>query len=108
MSDLDRVSTRAIAGRLYWTLLGPMMLMLTAIYIAFEGVGWFTFADLVYFILLAGLILARWLEFRGGKPLTDMGEPATWSHFRRYASGVIVFGIILWVLANAVSNGVSA
>jgi hypothetical protein len=85
-------------------MIGPMALMLITIHIFFRGVGWITPADYVYLGVLAGLILARWLEFSGGNPLTSNGEPATWTDFRHYVGGVVVVGVAVWVLANAVGN----
>jgi hypothetical protein len=104
MVDLDYTPTRVVFGRLYWMLVGPIMLTFATLHIVFKGTGWLTPADAFYFIVLAGLIVGRWLEFAGGKPLTGTGEPATWHDFRRYSYGVVVLGIAVWVLANALGN----
>jgi hypothetical protein len=104
MADFEYTPTRVVFGRLFWMFVGPMMLMLATIHIVFNGTGWLTPVDGFYFAVLGGLILGRWLEFGGGKPLTGTGEPATWHDFRRYSCGVAILGIAVWVLANALGN----
>ncbi len=61
-------------------------------------------ADFAYFVVLASLIFARWLEFRGGDPRTATGEPAAMIHFRRYAWIVLGIGLGLWIVANLIGN----
>jgi hypothetical protein len=91
-------------ARLYWMMFGPMALFVTTYIIGSSGGGWFTVADAVFAALLAGLLLARWVEFRGGNAQTSTGEPATAEHLRWYVLSTVVLGIGAWVIANVVAN----
>lgn len=93
-----------ILGRVFWLMLGPLLLVLMTFIIASTGNGWLTPADLVFFGILVALVIARWLEFRGGNPQTAEGQPATPEHFRRYLIVVIALGLGLWLIANIVGN----
>lgn len=99
-------STPAIyaLSRLYWMMLGPMFLTVLGAIIAFNGGGWLTAVDVAFFVGLAMLVIARWLEFQGGNPQTDAGEPATDADLRQYALGAILVGLIAWGVVNVIGN----
>jgi len=71
-------SLTIVLGRLFWMMVGPLALMLTIYFIVSSGTGWRTFADLLYFIILGGMIfwqmvgVPRWqptdIDRRAGKP----------------------------------------
>ena len=94
----------ATLSRLYWMMVGPIILGMMAFVIARDGNGWLTAADFGYFGALALTMMARWLEFRGSNPQTADGQPATSGHLRRYLMMLSVIGIASWVLANIVGN----
>ena len=96
----------AVLGRVFWMMVGPLSLMLTVYFIVSSGTGWRTAADVLYFVILGGMPLGRWLEFRGGRPLTSSGEPATPAHLRRYVLLVLILGPALWIAANVLGNHV--
>ncbi len=104
MTTHTMTSFPAFAGRLFWMIVGPFTLATVAISIAGRADGWLSASDLVYFVVLGGMLIGRWTEFRFGLPLTATGEPATAEHLRRYALGVGVLGPVLWVAANLVGN----
>lgn len=83
-------------------MLGPMILSLLAIGIADVGTSWFTPADFAFLIVLGLLVIARWIEFRGGNPRTAEGKPATPGDLRRYALAALPLGLGVWVLANLI------
>ena len=97
-------SPLVILARVYWMMLGPLLLALLAFTIIDRGNGWFTPADLAFLVVLGGLLLARWLEFRGGNPQTSTGEPATPAHLRRYVCGAVLLGFAAWGVANLLGN----
>jgi hypothetical protein len=97
-------SLTVVIGRLFWMMVGPLTLMVTIYFFVSSGTGWWTVADLLYFIILGGMILGKWLEFRGGNPQTSTGEPAGPTDLRRYVLMVVTIGPIVWVLANLVGN----
>lgn len=91
-------------SRVFWMMLGPMMLGLLTLTIISIGTSWFTPADFGFLALLGGLLLARWIEFLGGDPRNAMGEPASPGDFRQYVLGTIVLGLVVWVFANLLGN----
>jgi hypothetical protein len=96
----------AFAGRLIWMIVGPFALAVCALGIAGQHDGWLGPPDLIYFILLAGTLAGRWMECRSGPALTATGEPATAEDLRRYARGLGLLGLGIWVAANLVGNRV--
>jgi hypothetical protein len=94
----------AILGRFVWMLAGPMALVLMTFAIVSEGGGWLTVFDVLYFLILAGMLFGRRLEFRGGSPHTATGEPATEHDFRRYVLIAMIAAPVVWVLANLIGN----
>jgi hypothetical protein len=93
-----------LLGRVFWIMVGPLVLTLLTFTIIRIGSGWLTAADIAFFVVLGGMVLGRWLEFRGGSPQTSTGEPATAAHLRRYAVGTILVGLLIWVVANLIGN----
>jgi hypothetical protein len=91
-------------GRLFWVVLGPMLLAITTMHIFLNGTGWHTPADYVFFAILATMILGRWLEVLGGVAQTADGEPATRKDFYRYIAFVLIVGVAIWIIANAFGN----
>ena len=97
-----------VFGRLFWLMAGPLALVLTLYFIVTSATGWRTPADLIYFLVLGGMVLGRWLEFRGGNPRNSLGEPVTAADLRRYVLRVATIGPAVWVLANLLGNHVLA
>jgi hypothetical protein len=104
MSSSTQTPLSAVFGRLFWMMVGPLGLVLTTYFIVTSGTGWTTTADLIYFIILGGMILGKWLEFRGGSPLTSTGERATAADLRRFILMVVTAGPVVWVIANILGN----
>jgi hypothetical protein len=101
----SETSLLAALGRIFWMMVGPLVLVLLAYNVMATGNGWTTSADLGYLTVLALLILIRGLEFRGSNPPKATGEPATIGDLKRYIVGVMLFGIMVWIAANLVGNG---
>jgi hypothetical protein len=99
-------SMLAVASRAFWMMLGPRSLFLLAYTIVSQGSGWLTALDLAFLVVLAGVLAARFLEFRGGNPQTATGEPATPAHLRRYVIVAAPIGLGIWVVANVLGNHV--
>ncbi len=93
-----------VVSRVYWLLCGPMILLLTATKILSNGDGWQAPASVLFLVVLLLLPVARWVEFRGGDPMTSTGTPATPADLRRYALIALGVGLSVWLFANAISN----
>lgn len=102
--ETNSTSGLAPVGRLFWMLIGPAILFVLGFGIDLGGGGWFTIKDIVFLATLAGLILGRKAEFRGGDPRTVVGEPATPAHFRRFSVLVLLGGVGAWAVANLVAS----
>jgi hypothetical protein len=93
-----------LLARLFWAMVGPLILILLCVANARSASAWLTSADVAYVIILGGVIFARWLEFRGGDPRTATGEPATMAHFHRYALMAMGIGLGLWIVTKLIGN----
>jgi hypothetical protein len=97
-------SAPAAFGRLSWMIVGPLALAIFAISITKRRDGWFSPLDLIYFVVLGGMLVGRWTEFRYAQPMTATGEPATAAHLRRYTLVISTLGLGIWFAANLVGN----
>jgi len=97
-------SAIAVVARIFWMMLGPVMLFVVAISIARQGEGWWTGLDMLYLVTLPALIVARLFEFQAGDPQTTTGEPATFADLQQYAVGVVLVGMAVWLAANLLGN----
>ena len=104
MTTRTVTSFPAFAGRLSWMIVGPFALGVCAISIAGRRDGWLSLLDVMYFVVLAGMLVGRWTEFRSGTPLTATGEPATADDLRRNAMGLGLIGLGVWVVVNLIGN----
>jgi hypothetical protein len=92
--------------RLYWMLLGNMAVAISAAAVASAPAA-LSAADAVLGVSLLSLIAARYADIAYLDGATAEGEPATLSDFRRYAAGVAVFGLALWIACAALSRFVA-
>jgi small-conductance mechanosensitive channel len=100
MQDHQTTSIGAVVARVFWMMLGPLMLLVMAFTIAKNGNGWLSGVSIGYLGVLAATILARWLEFRDGAALTSDGQPMTTQLLRRFVVLAAVVGLAVWVVAN--------
>lgn len=98
------MSASIAIARVFWMLIGPVSLLLLAFAIIQSGAGWFTVPDLMFFIVLVGIIGARLFEFHSGSPLTTTGEPANLTDIQIYLIGVGTIGVFGWIIANLIGN----
>lgn len=87
MENARSDSASALLGRIFAIMLGPTLLLLTAIRMFQARGGWDTLA-LMYFSILAGIVFGRWLDTRGG------------TSFYRFAAIAIGAGIGLWIVVR--------
>jgi|GEM_PF-1768706 len=88
--------------RLYWMLLGPALMVVTAALIAKHtswSLGW---RDIVFWGAIGSLIGVRHLDVHrfGGKSAD--GTPVTGRDLRRHTMIIAAVGLLLWVLAHSV------
>jgi hypothetical protein len=100
--SMPTVNPAADSGlaRIIWCLFGPMALLVASITIAEKGGGWFGAGSLLYLLVLASTLLARWIDYRGGKSQTADGKPVTPELIRRYFTLVPAFAALVWIAAH--------
>jgi len=79
---------------------GNLVLAFSIIFIVQNGGGFFQTADWVFWIALASLVLIRYVDIRFLDGCTGAGEPASLTHWIRYASVLTACSVALWVLAH--------
>ena len=98
-------SLLALMGRIFWMTIGPAGLVICAAVILMSpGTGWHTAADITYLAMLAGMLMGRYAEHKGGSPRNTMGEPSSAGELRRYVVTTLIAGVAMWVVVNLVSN----
>jgi hypothetical protein len=79
---------------------GNLVLAFSVIFIVQNGGGFFQTADWVFWIVLASLVLIRYVDIRFLDGCTGAGEPATITHWIRYAALLVACSTAVWVLAH--------
>lgn len=94
-----------VLSRIFWMMVGPILLAALAYNVIKTGNGWATSADVWYLAILCLLMAVRAFEFRYPNPQRATGEPATPRDLRIYLIGALTIGLILWAGANVIGNG---
>ncbi len=97
-------SVKVLVAHVTWFFAGPFILFLILINIVRLGTGWLTALDAAFFVVVAAMLLGRWIDQRSGQGTTTTGEPSTWDDFRRYALLMPPVATGAWILANALGN----
>ena len=56
--------------------------------------------DLGYWLTIVAMVAARWVDIRFYHGDTVTGEPATMSHWRKYAVRLIVGALVVWTIIH--------
>ncbi len=88
--------------RLTWMAFGNLALFICAGLIVRQSAPIFT--DIAYFLIVVGLVLARYIDITQCNGLTSDEKPATLADWRRYAVLLVLIATSLWVLAHWVSS----
>jgi hypothetical protein len=111
MVDQEKKQIDSLSGcfvRLLWMLLGNAALALLAIFIFNSSQEGILLKNIAFFIIVAVIILARYLDIKYMHGQTAGGIPATSVHFKRYAFiavPVYVVGLVLAHLLRFIFNG---
>jgi hypothetical protein len=89
--------------RVFWMLLGNAILAISAIFIT-QGKDWkFQTADVVFWVIVAALLLARYLDIKFYSDSDSTGQPASMVNWRKYAAILLIISTAVWVLAHVVN-----
>ena len=104
-ADSKPISSLGVLGaRLTWVILGPMALLGLTWGIASRRAGWLTGLDAAFGIVLALMLLGRWVEHRSGTGTTLTGEFATPEQFKRYMAYLPPLAVVAWIVAHIVGT----
>lgn len=90
-------------ARLVWMLAGNLALVVVA-FLIYESAGW-SIADLAYWLIIALMIGARYIDIARFEGTTINDEPATMAHFKRYLLIVLLAGAAVFALVWALGPG---
>ena len=89
--------------RLFWMLLGNVILIVSAIFIL-QGKNWqFHTADAFFWGTAVALVLARYLDIKYFNGLNATGEPASMAHWEKYAGLLVICAAAVWVLLHLIN-----
>ncbi|MBC7353382.1 MAG: hypothetical protein H5U08_13555 [Thermogutta sp.] len=94
--------TQSPAGcllRLYWMIFGYLLAVLCGVSIVNHH-GDFSFVDVIYWLALGGVLLARWVDISRYQGTRTDGQPATMRDWKVHAILTVVGGVIGWVLIH--------
>lgn len=106
MQDHKQVSPggTGVFVRLYWLVLGNVLLLFLLTFIFERHPPLPSLLDVVYFVVVASLILARYIDIRFLDGETGEGIPATMTNWRRYTMLVGSVGVGAWLLARTLAH----
>ena len=90
--------------RLTWKTLGSMLLFLLFILIVIGTQGQVIVLDIVFWFVVAGLMLARYADIKVFHGLTADNEQATMKDWFGYSVRLTVASGLLWILSHIVRN----
>ena len=89
--------------KIFWTLFGNVILIVSVVLIFQRKDRMFHTADGVFWGTVAALVLARYLDIKLYNGLTATGQPASMSHWRKYAVVLLICSAVLWVLLHVIN-----
>ena len=85
---------------LFWMGAGNAILILCLFYIIHNHVRGLVLVDLGYWLTVVAMIAARWVDIRSYHGDTATGEPATLTHWRKYAVRLAVGTLVFWIIIH--------
>jgi len=85
---------------LFWMFGGNAILILCVFYIIHNSVRGLTLIDLGYWLTVVAMVATRWVDIRSYHGDTATGEPATFSHWRKYAVRLAIGALVVWIIIH--------
>jgi len=89
--------------RIFWMMIGNVMLLSCAYGIVQHRSGMLSIADAFYWAVVGSLLAARFIDIRDFCGTTAEGGPATMAHWRRYAVLLGVVATALWFVLHGIA-----
>ncbi|MCX5635527.1 MAG: hypothetical protein NTW55_06805 [Planctomycetota bacterium] len=96
-------SIAGLLARIFWMLIGNMVLVISMIITLQHKGSMFHAADLVFWITIAALILVRYLDIKFWGGMTAAGGPATIANWNRYAVALLTGSTAVWIIFHAIN-----
>jgi hypothetical protein len=90
----------AILARLFWMFFGNFVLMVCAANIFMGESSSTRTSDIIFWCVVPAMIIVRFLDIKFLDGQTTTGEPATLSHWRKYAIVLAVISAVIWAVAH--------
>lgn len=102
-ADATPTNAASVLLRIFWLLAGYIVIAVLALFISqHEGALMFSLLDPIFWIVVALMIAARYLDITRYGGATSDGQPATLAHWRRYAIVVLIASAVVWLGAHAI------
>lgn len=98
----ELTSLGGMLARIYWMLAGHPAITISAFYIASGKSP--IIANIVFFLLVASVIMIRYIDINFYKGQTAEGEPATMKHWQRFSLIVLCYSSALWLLVFLIAR----
>ena len=92
----------SILTRIYWMVFGHFGIVILAFVIASNNAPWFV--NFIYFLLVASIIVIRYVDITVYKGETVDGDPATLKDWRRYSLIVLGYTVLLYTAVKVVAH----
>lgn len=89
--------------RIFWMMIGNVILLFCAYGIIQNHSGLFSIADVFYWVFVGSLLAARYADIQHFKGLTADGNPASMAHWRRYAMLLCFIVTVVWFVAHGIA-----
>lgn len=106
LNDKETAQSKQLSGclmRLLWMVVGNLVLVLAAVNIHQQGMGFnLTAADAVFWCVACCLPAIRYLDIRLFSGRTADNQPATMAHWTRYVVVLFAVSLAVWVAAHLI------
>jgi hypothetical protein len=105
--DTPQTETSTPLGRLVrltWKTLGGLLLFLILVLIIICSQGAVTVLHAVFWLVVAGLVVTRYVDIKVFHGQTSDNQPATLNDWVRYSVGLVMMSGFFWLLAHAIRN----
>jgi hypothetical protein len=99
-TPIPQSSSAGCLVRLFWMGAGNIILFLCLTYIFHNRVRGLVLIDLGYWLTVVAMVTARWVDIRSYHGDTVTGEPATMSHWRKYAVRLAIAALVVWIIIH--------
>ncbi|MCU0577076.1 MAG: hypothetical protein MUD15_09670 [Desulfobacterota bacterium] len=102
--NISQPETTALARliRLTWKILGNFLLFIILILIIIASPGARNVLDVVFWLVVVGLILLRYIDIKVFREQSADNKPATLQDWGKYSIGIILLSGFFWVVARAI------